>query len=84
MFRSTLSYWNEHPTGYKALEIIGQDMPKILTFANRSAKFVVTGLKPSTYKIQVAGIDEWAQFEVTGEEKLVLAEMVILSDPQDG
>ena len=51
LFRSTLSYWNEHPTGYKTSEITGQDMPKILTFANRSAKFVITGLRPGTYKI---------------------------------
>ena len=83
-FRSTLLYWNEQPAGYKTLKVVGEDMPEILTFTNRSGKFVVTGLKPGTYKIKVAGIDEWAQFEVTGDEKLVFAEMVILSDPQDG
>jgi len=66
------------------LKIAGEDMPEILTFNNRSGKFILTGLKPGTYKIKVAGIDEWAQLEVNGEEKLVFTEMVILSDPQDG
>ena len=80
--RSSLLYWNEQPAGYKTLEIVGEDMPEILTFTNRTGKFVVTGSKPGTYKVKVAGLNEWAQFEVTGDEKLVFAEMIILSDPQ--
>jgi len=66
------------------LKIVGEDMPEILTFTNRSGKFVVTGFKPGTYKIRVARIDEWDQLEVNGAEKHVFTEMVLLTDPQDG
>ena len=44
------------------MKIVGEDMPEIPNFTKRSRKFVLPELKPGTYKIKVAGIDEWAQF----------------------
>ncbi len=80
-FRSTLLYWNEQPVSYKTLKIIGEGMPEILTFTNRSGKFVVTGLKPGAYQVKVSGINEDAYFVITGDQKLAFEEQIVLSDP---
>ena len=80
-FRSTLLYWNEQPVSYKTLKITGEGVPEILTFTNRSGKFVVTGLKPGTYQVKVTGINEDAYFVITGAQKLAFEAQLILSDP---
>ncbi|MDA7640326.1 hypothetical protein N8787_01700 [Opitutaceae bacterium] len=56
-------------------------MPEILTFTNRSGKFVVTGLKPGTYQVKVTGINEDAYFVISGDQKLAFEAQLILSDP---
>ncbi|MGK0240038.1 MAG: outer membrane usher protein [Candidatus Pelagisphaera sp.] len=78
--RSTLVHWNEQPVRYKALKISGDGIEDILTFTNNAGKFVVTGLKPGSYKIDVNGTNEFAIFEISGNEKLEFIEQIILED----
>lgn len=80
-FRSTLLYWNEQPVSYKTLKIKGEGMPEILTFTNRSGKFVATGLKPGTYQVEVSGINENAHFTIEGDQKLAFEPQLTLYDP---
>ena len=79
--RSALVYWNLLPVRYKALTITGEDIDPIRTFTNNAGKFVVTGLKPGNYAIDVSGSKETASFRISGDRKLEHIEQIVVTAP---
>ena len=79
--RSALLYWNLLPVRYKALTITGEGIDPIRAFTNNAGKFVVTGLKPGEYSIDISGAKETAAFWISGERTLEHIEQIVVTAP---